>query len=71
MAQDNRPVVAVTAPEAVRIRRLTTRDGISQEYARNRISAQHSDAWFRERCDHTLVNDGEEELVFFAVVPQQ
>lgn len=64
--------VAVTAPEAVRIRRLTTRDGISQEYARNRISAQHSDAWFRERCDYVLENSGTEAefhdkcLAFFA-----
>lgn len=51
--------VAVTAPEADRIRRLMARDGISEEYARKRISAQHSEGWFREKCDHCLVNDGE------------
>lgn len=51
--------VAVTAPEAVRIRRLMTRDGIPENYARSRIAAQHSDAWFRERCDYALENDGE------------
>jgi len=50
--------VAVTAPEDVRIRRLMARDGISESYARSRISAQHSDRWFRERCDCTLENDG-------------
>ena len=50
--------VAVTAPPDIRIQRLMARDGISREYAASRISAQHSDAWFRERCDHVLVNDG-------------
>ena len=43
------------------IRRLIARDGITEEYARSRIAAQHSDAWFRERCSHTLANDGTAE----------
>ena len=51
--------VAVTAPEEMRIQRLMQRDGISEEYARSRIAAQHSEAWFRERCDCTLENDGD------------
>ena len=51
--------VAVTAPEEDRVRRLMARDGISGEYARSRIAAQHDDAWFREKCDYVLVNDGE------------
>lgn len=50
--------VAVTAPEELRVRRLMDRDGISEDYARSRIAAQHSDEWFRARCDYTLVNDG-------------
>lgn len=50
--------VAVTAPEDVRVRRLMARDGISEDYARSRIAAQHSDDWFRSRCDYALVNDG-------------
>ena len=49
--------VAVTAPMEQRIRRLVERDGISEEYARSRIAAQHEDAWFREKCDHVLIND--------------
>ncbi len=51
--------VAVVAPVEDRVRRLMARDGISEEYARSRISAQHSDTWFREKCAHTLCNDGE------------
>ena len=49
--------VAVTAPEEARIRRLMQRDGISEDYARSRIAAQHDESWFREKCDQVLVND--------------
>lgn len=56
--------VAVTAPVEDRVRRLMKRDGISEEYARSRIAAQHDEQWFRERCDVTLVND--ENLDAFA-----
>ena len=49
--------VAVTAPEEDRVRRLMARDGISEEYARSRIAAQHSESWFREKCGCTLHND--------------
>lgn len=52
--------VAVTSPEALRVQRLMARDGISEEYANSRIRAQHSDAWFQEKCDVTLENDGTE-----------
>ena len=51
--------VAVTAPEEARIRRLMQRDGISEDYARSRIKAQHDESWFREKCRYTLENDGE------------
>ena len=50
--------VAVTAPEEMRVQRLVKRDGISESYARSRIAAQHTDAWFREHCDYVLENDG-------------
>ena len=50
--------VAVTAPVELRVKRLMARDGISEEYARKRIAAQHSEEWFREQCDHILENDG-------------
>ena len=51
--------VAVTAPLEDRVKRLMARDGISEEYAKNRIAAQHTQDWFRERCDYELINDGE------------
>jgi len=51
--------VAVTAPEEQRIRRLMERDGISEEYARSRIAAQHSQDWFSSRCDYCLSNSAD------------
>ena len=50
--------VAVTAPMEERVRRLMARDGISAEYARSRIAAQHDDGWFATKCDHVLENFG-------------
>ena len=50
--------VAVLAPREDRIARLTRRDGITRQYAASRVDAQHPDAWFRERCDYTLENNG-------------
>ena len=50
--------VAVTAPTEQRVQRLMLRDGISEEYARKRIEAQHDADWFRRRCDRILENDG-------------
>lgn len=42
--------VAVLAPAEDRVRRIMARDGISEDYARLRISAQQPDAFYRERC---------------------
>ena len=53
--------VAITAPRAERVQRLMKRDGISAQYAENRINAQKSESWFREMCEHTLHNDGTQE----------
>ena len=50
--------VAVTAPREDRLLRLMARDGIPREYAEKRLDAQHSDTWFRERCDYVLENTG-------------
>lgn len=53
--------VAVTAPAEIRVRRLMLRDGISEEYARSRIAAQHGEDWFRANCDFVLENSGEKD----------
>ena len=51
--------VAVTAPMEDRLKRLMTRDGISEDYAKKRIAAQHESEWFIRRCDYTLLNQGD------------
>ena len=51
--------IAITAPLEHRVARLTARDSITEEAARARIAAQHSDDWFRERCHFTLHNGGD------------
>lgn len=54
-------VVAVVAPEELRLARIMAREGIDQAYARARIQAQKPNEWFTRRCRHTLVNDSTSE----------
>ena len=51
--------VAVTAPTEDRVKRLMARDSISEDYAKNRIGAQHENQWFASQCDYTLQNQGD------------
>ena len=51
-------VVGITAPVEVRVERLIAREGISEEYARLRISAQHDEKYYEERCSTVIRNDG-------------
>ena len=53
--------VAVTAPLEARVARLMQRDGISEDYARSRINAQHDENWYRSHCNHILENNGKIE----------
>lgn len=53
--------LAITAPEEVRVSRLTSRDRITEEQALARIRAQKSQDWFVANCDHHLHNDGTKE----------
>ena len=53
--------VAVTAPVEIRVQRLMKRDGITEDYARSRIAAQHKEEWFRERCTCILENNDTEK----------
>ena len=53
--------LAITAPEDLRILRLTERDGITREQALARIRAQKKQEWFVNKCAHHLHNDGTKE----------
>ena len=58
--------VAVTAPDEVRVRRIMAREGISEDYARLRVSAQKKEDWFRANCTYVLVNDCADAAAFRA-----
>ncbi len=51
--------IAVTSPIELRVRRIMARDGISEDYARLRISAQKTDEFYRSKCDYELGNAAE------------
>lgn len=51
--------VAVTAPEAERVRRICERDDISKEQAMARINAQPPEDYYRKRATFILKNDGD------------
>ena len=48
--------VAITAPVEIRVRRIMERDGISEEYARLRVTAQKPDSFYRDNCDCVMEN---------------
>lgn len=51
-------LIAVIAPEHIRLQRIVDRDGISQEKALLRIRHQHSNDFFYQNCDFIVENDG-------------
>ena len=55
--------VAVTARSEVRVGRVMAREGVSEEYARKRVSAQKPETYFEQHCDHVLRNDGSREAL--------
>lgn len=58
--------VAITSPMELRVRRIMARDGISEQYARLRISAQKPDEFYRSKCDCELNNGAETAEAFEA-----
>jgi len=55
--------VAVTAPDDVRIKRITLRDGIDKDAAVARMSKQLSDEEYRMRADVCFENTGDEKRI--------
>ena len=52
-------VVAIIAPREDRIRRIMARDGITEEEATARISAQPPDSFYAHRADYLIHNSGD------------
>ena len=51
-------VVGILADQEVRVARIMERDALDETAARARISAQKSEAFLREHCDHLIMNNG-------------
>lgn len=59
-----RAVIAVLAPEEIRLRRIMTRDGLNAVDAQNRIHSQHGDLFYKKRAQFIVENTGtREELI--------
>lgn len=61
--------VAVLAPAEVRLRRIIERDGITEEAARRRMSAQQPDGFYASRAEYVIVNDGTVEKLARTAAP--
>ena len=59
-------IISCIAPAELRLRRITARDGITEEQARARIASQHDDSFFRQRSDYIIENDGDEQALIRA-----
>ncbi|MBP3842649.1 MAG: dephospho-CoA kinase [Prevotella sp.] len=55
-------VIAVTAPEEIRIQRIMQRDGISREKAKEWMGRQWPQEEVRRRADFEIINDGTTDL---------
>lgn len=51
-------IIAVTAPEEIRLSRICQRDGISREYAEMRVKGGKNDEYYNARCDKVFINAG-------------
>lgn len=49
---------AVLADRAVRLHRIITRDGLTEQAAQKRLDAQRSDDFYRQRADFVIYNNG-------------
>lgn len=56
-------IVAVTAPQDVRLNRIMLRDGITEQQALTRMNAQHDESFYSEQADFVIVNDSTPEAV--------
>ncbi len=50
--------IGVLAPKEVRVTRIMQRDNLNRDAALERINAQQSDEFYKERCDYIIINDG-------------
>ena len=62
MQGDCYKVISVTAPEEIRLKRITERDALTAEQAQQRLSAQHSEEYYTSKSDYIIINDGVSDI---------
>ena len=55
-------IISVIADEDIRIKRIMSRDAISEGAARTRVGAQKNNAFYLENSDYIVYNNGREDL---------
>lgn len=58
-----RKIISVVAPKDIRIKRITARDGITEEEAKRRVGAQKPNGFYIENSDYVLYNSGTSEAL--------
>ena len=56
-------ILGVVADDAIRVERITKRDGITEAAATRRISSQLSNDEIANKCDYVIVNNGESDAL--------
>lgn len=57
-------IISVIADEKLCAERISKRDGISPEKAKERLSSQHNALFFREHSDYVIENGGSEKELY-------
>lgn len=52
-------VIAIVADPVIRLKRIVERDHLTEAAAKERIAAQHSDDFYRQRADIVIENNGD------------
>ena len=52
-------IIAVTADENIRIKRIIQRDGLTEAEAQSRVKAQLDEEFFKSRADYVIENNGD------------
>ena len=60
MQSDCYKIIGVLADEEIRIKRIVSRDNISEQQARQRMSVQFDDEYFIQNCDFIIYNNEED-----------
>ena len=60
-------VICVLADKAVRLARITERDGLSEAQAESRIAAQRDDEFYIKNSDYSIINNGSTAELYSAL----